>query len=227
MIFNKSSFIKRILKSFLSILRQPIARQQNILFFLVKDIFLTTTVLCRWLRGNERNSPGSRTPQPRIHRSCPCTSTRWRLDTRRSRSRSARSCTIRSGPRHNNRWPCHGPRTTVAGTRHRPGHPSTWVGPDLRIPECTDRHRRRSSNCSRHRHRCPTTTAVRRHRPDNQRSRHRSAVSPRTGHPGNHRPVRISLWQCNGYLLRYNVDNRGMDYSYLFLKIELWEAEVI
>jgi len=167
---------------------------KEIYIFSCQRYFLITTILCRWLRGNERNSPGFRTLPPRIHRSCPCTSTRWRSGTRRSRSRSARSCTTHSGPRPNNRWPSQGPLTMEAGIRHRPGHLSTWVGPDLRPPACTDHHRH-LPHCTHHLHHCRITTAVRRLRQGNQRSLHLSAVSLRTGHPGNHRLVRISICQ--------------------------------
>lgn len=161
-------------------------------FFLVKDIFLTMTILCRWLRGSERNSPGSRTLQPRTRRLCLCTSTRWRSGTRRSRSPSAPLCIIRSGLRHSHRWPSHGPRTTTVGTLHRTGHPSTWAGPDLRTPASTDHHRRCPSY-SRHPRPNQTTTAVHLHRRDSQLSHHRSAVSLKTVHLGNHRLVRCSL----------------------------------
>lgn len=150
------------------------------------------TILCRWLRGSERNSPGSRTLQPRTRRLCPCTFTRWRLGTRKLRSPSAPLCIIHLDLRHSHLWPSHGPRTTTVGILHRTGHPSTWAGPDLRTPASTDHHRHLPSY-SRYPHPNRITTAVRLHRPDSQRSRHRSAVSLKTVHPGNHRPVRCSL----------------------------------
>lgn len=67
--------------------------------------------------------------------------------------------------------------------RRRPGHPSTWAGPDLRMLACTGHPRFRRRTTALHRRPCSRHSC--------RRSRRRSG-SPRTDHRGN-RPVRLRV----------------------------------